>query len=286
MRLELSGSLVVPLPLSLNILSSQSFAPAVYIDLGYTAFDVICIGAGGGEGGGIDTANTGTQVRNYGGAGGGGGIHRVQGLLEELPALVSIVVGAAGADGMDHTYDPASTTDGSDGGYSSFNDTTCRASGGTGGKRAQYNDYTSGTEADGGNGGIGDSITAGGGGVGGTAGVPEDGGPGTPGDNATDGLWDGTIGAGGGGGAGGVAKYGAGGTTLVAGTNGGRGAYNSGDLSVYAPLGVASVDPSTGAADVVPGTGGGAKGSPLNNNSAVYGRSGTDGLVVIRLTAV
>lgn len=284
MRLELAGSLVVPTPINLGYIVDGTFDPGPYITQGYTAFDVICIGAGGGRGGGVDTNNTGTLVRNYGGEGGGGGIHRVQGLLSELPASVDIVVGAAGADGADSASDPGATTDGSNGGYSSFNGTTCRASGGIGGKRAQFNDYTTSTEADGGDGGIGGTTTAGGGGAGGTAGTPADPGAGTPGTDGEDGTWDGTIGSGGGGGAGGVGKYSTA-TTLNFATNGGRGAYNPGDLSVYAIAGERSDDGGSGCIDIVPGTGGGAKAAPLTGNSADFGRSGEAGWVVVRLTA-
>ena len=130
MRIELAGSLIVPDPLVMKFSANQDFVKAAYIALGYTHFDVICIGAGGGMGGGIDTNNTGTLVRNYGGAGGGGGFHRVRGLLSVLPTLCPVVVGVAGVVGTDHASNPALTTNGGDGGYSSFNEPTCRASGG------------------------------------------------------------------------------------------------------------------------------------------------------------
>src|SRR4029077_7514783 len=133
MRLELSGTLVQPDPLVIKFNSNQNFTPQQYIDLGYTHFDVICIGAGGGMGGGIDTANTGTLIRSYGGAGGGGGFHRVRGLLSALPATCPIVVGQGGAVGTEHASNPALTTNGGDGGVSTFNNNTCRASGGQGG---------------------------------------------------------------------------------------------------------------------------------------------------------
>ena len=55
-------------------------------------------------GGGIDTANTGTLVRSYGGAGGGGGVHRVLGLLSGLPTSCPVVVGAGGALGTEHAF--------------------------------------------------------------------------------------------------------------------------------------------------------------------------------------
>jgi len=292
MRLELAGSLIHPDPLILKFDSNQNFDTQKYIDLGYTHFDVICIGGGGGMGGGIDTANTGTLVRNYGGAGGGGGFHRVRGLLSALPSSCPVVVGAGGALGTEHTSDPANTTDGGDGGVSSFNGTTCRASGGKGGKRAQSNSLTVSTQAHGGEGGLGNRTVAGGGAAGGLAGTPSAGGPGTPGTPGADGTYNTVvhnIGQGGGGGAGGVGKYG--GTTCNAATSGGRGSYNPGDTSVYGPGDTPGNDASSGAQNVVPGGASGAKASPLNKLPYIYGQSkgerlaGDPGVVVIRLTA-
>lgn len=288
MRLELAGSIVHREPLVLTYSANGDFVPDTYIDMGYTNFEVICIGAGGGIGGGINTANTGTLVRSYGGAGGGGGLHRVRGLLSVLPASCPIVVGTGGVAGTEHASDPAQTTNGGDGGYSTFNGMTCMASGGKGGKRVQTNDLVTTTQANGGQGGIGGTVIAGGGGAGGVAGTPTATGPGTAGTPGSDGIWDGVIGSGGGGGAGGVGKYG--GTTLNAGTSGGRGSYNSSDLSVYGPAGAPVVDPDSGASDVIPGFAGGAKASPLNGLPQVYGSSKSarvqsdNGFVVIRLS--
>lgn len=284
MRMELAGSLIHPDPLILKFLANQDFDTLSYIDLGYTHFEVICIGAGGGRGGGIDTANTGTLVRNYGGAGGGGGFHRVRGLLSALPDICPIVVGIGGTLGTDDASNPSLTTNGGDGGYSSFNDTTCRASGGKGGKRAQSNSTTVATQADGGDGGIGDRSIAGGGALGGVAGTPSDTGPGIAGTNGEDGTFFKNIGKGGGGGAGGVGKYGSGGTTCNAATNGGKGSYNPGDTSVYGPSSPPSDDPN-GSQDVVPGGASGAKAAPLNGLPTLYGRSGDPGYVVVRLTS-
>jgi hypothetical protein len=294
MRFELAGSLVHPDPLVIRFTSSQNFDVTKYRNLGYTHFDVICIGGGGGMGGGIDQANAGTLVRNYGGAGGGGGFHRVQGLLSALPASVPVVVGAGGILGTEHASNPASTTDGGDGGASTFNDgatPTCRASGGKGGKRAKSNSLTVTTGADGGDGGKGDRILAGGGGTGGTAGTPTATGPGTPGKNGIDGTFFQNIGQGGGGGAGGVGKYGSGGTTCNAATAGGRGAYNPGDTSVYGPGDTPGADPTSGSQNVIPGGASGAKASPLNGLPTVYGQSKGErlvsdpGIVILRLTA-
>src|SRR4051812_4610113 len=87
MRLELAGSLIQPDPLVLTFVANANFTPQDYIDLGYSHFEVICIGAGGGTGGGYDTLNTGTLIRSLGGAGGGGGFHRTRGLLSALSAV-------------------------------------------------------------------------------------------------------------------------------------------------------------------------------------------------------
>lgn len=292
MRLELAGTLIVPDPLVIQFVANQDFDAEHYIDLGYTHFDVICIGAGGGRGGGINTVNTGTLVRNFGGAGGGGGFHRIRGLLSAIPSSCPIVVGAAGAVGTEHISNPANTTDGADGGGSSFNTDTCRASGGKGGKRAQSNSLTVTTDADGGEGGIGDRINAGGGALGGIAGTPTDPGLGTPGIDGEDGDLFLDIGKGGGGGAGGVGKFGPpaeGGTTCNAATSGGRGSYNPADTSVYGPGDSPSHDGSsqTNSSNsdfIIPGNAGGARASALNGLPTMYGKSGDPGIVVVRLT--
>jgi Glycine-rich domain len=291
MRFELAGSLVRPDPLVIKFNANGNFDVQKYIDLGYTHFDVICIGGGGGMGGGIDTANTGTLVRNYGGAGGGGGFHRVRGLLSALPSTVPVVVGAGGTLGTEHASLPANTTNGGDGGASTFNDTTCRASGGKGGKRAQSNSLTVATVADGGDGGVGNRIIAGGGAAGGVAGTPTATGPGTAGTAGVDGTFFQDIGQGGGGGAGGVGKYGSGGTTCNAATAGGRGAYNPGDTSVYGPGDTPGADPTSGSQNVIPGGASGAKAAPLNGLPTIFGQSkgerlvGDPGTVILRLTA-
>ena len=291
MRFELAGSLVHPDPLVIKFTTNQSFDPKTYLDMGYTNFDVICIGAGGGMGGGINTGNTGTLVRSPGGAGGGGGLHRVQGLLSALPVTCPVVIGSAGALGTEDVSNPAVTTDGGDGGYSSFNTDTCQASGGKGGKRVQSNSVTVPTQANGGDGGLGGQTIAGGGGKGGTAGTPSATGPGVAGINGADGTWDGTIGSGGGGGAGGVGKYGAPPVTCNAGTAGGKGSYNPGDQSVYGPGNPPSTDNPSGAVNVMSGGGGGGKTTPVDGLPYVYGSASSrripssPGAVTIRLTA-
>lgn len=281
MRFELAGSITHAPPKAIN-LETGNFIVSDYLDLGYTNFDVICIGGGGGRGGGVDTANTGTLIRTYGGEGGGGGFQRVRGLLSALPDPCPIVVGAAGAPGTEHPSNPASTTDGGNGGFSSFNADTCRASGGQGGKRAQTATTTGAPLANGGDGGIGNTIAPGGGGAGGVCGDPDT-------DDSTageDGPIIDNIGHGGGGGAGGIFKYD--GTSYLEATAGGRGSYNPDDILV-AGIGEDPQD-ITFPGDVVveavkPGRGGGANASPLNGLPYEYGRAGFPGAVIILLTA-
>lgn len=292
MRIEFAGGLNQPSPLVLNLVNGVPFIPADYISMGYTYFDVICIGAGGGMGGGINTNNTGTLLRNFGGAGGGGGLHRVKGLLSALPSSCPVVVGSGGAPGADHVSTPGLTTDGANGGYSSFNNTTCVASGGKGGRHVESNSTTVTTLAHGGEGGIGGRSTVGGGAAGGLAGTPSPTTP-TPGTDGQDGGWDSVtgIGAGGGGGAGGVGKYSTP-TTYLSGTYGGRGSYNPSDLLVFGPAYPPRNDPDTNSINTMPGAASGAKASPVNGLSNVYGQSvsasspGENGIVVIRLTAL
>lgn len=279
MRIELAGTLIRPEPLVLRLDADRvGFNVAGYTQEGYTNFEVICIGGSGGQGGGIDTGGGGTQIRSYGGAGGGGGFHRVRGLLSALPPAVNVVVGVGGTMGNDHSSDPNLTTNGGDGGFSSFNGPTCQASGGKGGLRVVSNSISAATEAHGGEGGIGNRTIAGGGGPGGIAS-----GPGVTGTAGTDGTLSSTnIGKGGGGGAGGLGRYGIG-TTFYA-TAGGRGSYNPNDTLVYGPGGPVY-------SEIQPGGASGAKATPLNGLPTVYGRSNGQrlaagaGIVIIRLTA-
>lgn len=286
MRIELAGSLIRPAPLVLQFSANATFDTLEYLDQGYTNFDVICIGGGGGIGGGLDSGGAGTGIRNFGGAGGGGGFHRVRGLLSALPDTCPIVVGAGGAKGTSSVSDLGVLTDGGDGGTSSFNTDTCRASGGLGGKKVQSNSDSVTTQAHGGEGGVGDRLLAGGGAPGGTAGTPSPTGPGVEGTPGGDGTFINNIGKGGGGGAGGVGKY-SGNVTCNAATAGGRGAYNPADTSVYGHGGVPEDDV---APNIRPGHASGAKGSPLNAVPYVYGQSKDDevnsdpGIVIIRLT--
>lgn len=279
MRLELAGTLIHPDPVVFRYEANDHFYPGNYMQLEYTHFEVICIGAGGGMGGGIDTLNTGSQIRSYGGAGGGGGFHRVRGFLAALGVDCPIVVGLGGALGNEHGSDPSLTTNGGDGGYSSFNGVTCQASGGKGGKRVQTLTLTDKTLADGGDGGVGNRTNPGGGALGGVCGQPS---PLILGTNGADGTFFNNIGQGGGGGAGGVGRYTIG--TLLRATFGGRGSFNPNDMSVYGP----GDGPDS---EIIPGGASGAKAAPLNGLPTIYGQSqgqrlvGKPGVVILRLTA-
>ena len=191
-----------------------------------------------------------------GGGGGGGGLHVVIGELEDLPDVVPVQVGQAGADaGYGQTevngpfepspYQPYSASitqrypephpsfyppaPGGDGGTSSFGD-ICQASGGKGGNPAmKWVGTVLVEDRAGGAGGIGGRLEAGGGGAGSNSGA-----------NGTDGSWDGSIGQGGGGGRGGnyIPGRGHSGAMYIPGstippTNGGKGSFSYIDTTVY-----------------------------------------------------
>jgi hypothetical protein len=309
MRLELSGSINPLRPIVLIYNSDGTFDNAGYQARGYTDFDVIIIGGGGGRGGntyGEDTSHAGSYVRTFGGEGGGGGFLRVKGILKFLDPTMSVIVGQAGSPGADslevEPFDPDDTTDGEDGSYSQFfvGDPTAAASsgGGSGGQRSISRSRENSSNA---NGGAGGYPALGPGGAGGEAEILSIGGgtntPPTPGENGnlshsvfgqeTNDWW----GGGGGGGPGGIETVIAGspptdGVTRAFAEHGGRGSYNINDQSVYSMGGDNLTDSETGATRVVPGFGGGARITPLNNSYKVYGRSGEPGVVAIRLTAV
>lgn len=142
------------IPPTTLLLPPGDFLKAEMMALGYTHYEVTCIGAVGGMGGRIKFSGS----WSYGGGGGGGGLHRVDGLLADLPDICPVIVGEAGAAGREgndapvyrprinpatgllyvpHIWDPNPAyippLVGSDGGASSFNGALCRASGGKGG---------------------------------------------------------------------------------------------------------------------------------------------------------
>lgn len=149
---------------------------------------------------------------------------------------------------------------GSDGGYSTFGTTLCRASGGKGGGASVtwpggVKTYT----AAGGAGGKGNQTTAGGGGAGSTSGA-----------NGADGTWDGVIGKGGGGGRGGHPPS-------VGSSSGGQGSYSFADTSVYGNRGIREL--------FVPGGGGGAKIGTFKFGGAAVSWL-PQGAVILRLTKI
>lgn len=99
---------VIP-PTVRTFVDSTDFSVQTYRDLGYTHFEVWCIGAAGGRGGGVQLVNAldpeYTQgvipSTSYGGEGGGGGLHKIGGLLADLPDTVPVVVGKEGLPGQD-----------------------------------------------------------------------------------------------------------------------------------------------------------------------------------------
>jgi hypothetical protein len=211
------------------LLTTGNFLKADWVGLGYTHYEVMCIGGAGGNGsdGGSGIAwpyyytpptptSGGHLIQHwydafvgtpqiFGGAGGGGGLHRVAGLLADLPAVTPVVVGAAGAQGVrgdvghQNSYAPTPPpiyphpnviwdpphlmipvpTMGQDGEASSFGD-VCVASGGKGGFPATVWDVTRPSsgynfpgevgaakpDGRGGQGGKGGQAAAGGGGAG------------------------------------------------------------------------------------------------------------------------
>jgi hypothetical protein len=304
MRFELAGSLIHPDPLVIKYDANADFDTLQHIALGFTHFEVICIGAAGGQGGRIGVPGTMAYI-SYGGAGGGGGFHRQRGLLLALPEVCSVIVGTAGAIGESHDTSGSFTTDGEDGSYSWFNGNTCMASGGKGGKRVQSIAAPGRTYAHGGDGGVGNRTNPGGGAKGGVAGYTGTGGTGVDGTPGEDGTLVLDIGEGGGGGAGGVGQYpGEQAETYCRASSGGRGSYNPADLSVYGPGSPPGNDDYAAGGfggplvadwavikEVKPGGASGAKASPLNGLPTVFGQSNgeylpsANGVVIIRLTA-
>jgi hypothetical protein len=316
---DLSESPLAPdTALKLFLEDGVPFEKASYVDAGYTHFQVWCVGAAGGKGG--DILGGLNSVDSLGGAGGGGGLHRVAGLLADLPDSCPVVVGQAGTDGTDasndrwpwlfESWDPDPSyiyaTAGEDGGFSSFNDELCQASGGRGGGPTQapldppggtslddwdiYADgvYTNRLGGVGGQGGCGDQTDPGGGGLGGSVLRPSVGlftyMP------AHDGTWDGAIGKGGGGGSGGhihMNPPGPGWWELQKAGNGGNGSYSYRDTSVYGSREKAHTIPPTGLDQVIfPGSGGGARVNKLSRYGSRAPGAEPNGVVFIRLIMI
>lgn len=96
-------------PTTLTFTDNADFSTEQYIGLGFTHFEVWAVGAAGGRGGGIQIFDPTDRsydsvylpVSSYGGEGGGGGLHRISGLLEDLPSTVPVIVGKRGLNGAD-----------------------------------------------------------------------------------------------------------------------------------------------------------------------------------------
>lgn len=302
MRLSLEGPITEAKDLVLVYTVSGTFSKEEWIDKGYTFYDVVAIGAGGGNGGnciGVDPDDEDIDVRNYGGAGGAGGFHRVTGILSALADTVDVVVGAPGANGTDATDNESpDATPGTDGTASLFHDFV-GAEGGKGGAACQTfrnPDEDNVLQSDGGDGGFQGS-GSGEGAKGGVCGfdAPEGRTPSTKGDDGilvtgpyefSPGVFTagGLVGSGGGGGAGGCSRKIAGvwAARFPFASAGGKGAYND-DEAVFVSGGPPTIDSETGLA-VVPGKAGGARITPLNGSVAMYGSTGQPGIVAIRLT--
>lgn len=317
MRMKLAG---FGGPIFMYLTDGVPFVKAAYVALGYTNFDVICIGAAGGFGGGLNAgiedphlSYTYDHLRTYGGAGGGGGYYRKRGYLNDLPNSCAVVVGVPGTDSSNvRTYtDIPDLVDGENGAASSFNGDFCIAAGGEGGKAAYLWDDEYPRGGNGGRGGTGNTDVSGQGALGGTSEHHLDESILlTPGAN---GLWDPAtqIGGGGGGGAGCAGRYaGTGIPGLIRSTNpseGGAGAYNAIDSSAYAFKGrvqraldadefdsdfidYGAFEGSDGI-DVykIPGAGGGATTLYLNSLLLTFGSRANGGAgygaILIRLTA-
>jgi hypothetical protein len=271
MRIHFKGSVRPPEPLVVQLTNAIPFEKAEYEAEGYLYYDVLCIGAAGGPGGGQGWTSPGySNIMTSGGAGGGGGSQLVEGLaLASLPSSAPVVVGVGGAAGTFVNPPTASTAAGvgGDGGYSSFNGTTCRASGGKGGKIGNTSSAVGGY---GGDGGAGNRTTAGGGAIAATTGYAD----------GVDGTWD-PVTKIGKGGAGGIAGSGVWPTpTLyVPPKLGGRGAYLSTDQRLTAPR-----TPLITTGQVIERMGGGGAGGAtaaiFNNQPMAYGTGSTSLFII------
>lgn len=297
--------------LGLFLEDGTPFEKASYIDQEFTHFQVWCVGAAGGKGGKLSGGINGT--RSLGGAGGGGGLHRVAGVLADLPDSCPVVVGQAGADGVDasndrwptlfNSWDPDPSyiypTAGEDGGFSSFNDELCQASGGRGGGPTQppppwpdesnWDSYARGVYVNrlggvGGQGGCGGQTDPGEGALGGFVLRTGD-------FNvwaytlAQDGTWNGVIGKGGGGGSGGhIVRTGAEQyiELFQKAGNGGHGSFSYRDTTVYGSREKAHISLPEDHL-VFPGSGGGARVNKLSRYGSQAPGADPNGAVFIRL---
>lgn len=134
---------VIPLP-------QQHFRKALYLQAGYTNFDVMCVGGAGGFSGRCVSH---VDYITYESGGGGGGSIRYAGLLSELPDDVIIRVALAGSDGAD-AGDNDYGENGWEGGRTEFWHMVAEGGwGGWGGTIDRMSGGTSWSDAEGGDGG-------------------------------------------------------------------------------------------------------------------------------------
>jgi hypothetical protein len=308
-------------PLTFTFEEDGSFDKTEWEALGFTIFEVMCVGGAGGRASRahyvVGLGQTAPALLfTTGGGGGGGGMHIVSGLLSELDDISPIVVGQAGAHAADSpiTYndllvDPGDP--GADGGFSTFADDICMASGGKGGEVSpvQASDDPSTSRRPGGNGGDGGigAQTAVGGGA--SGGVAEEDGSWTV-SQGGQGFWDGIVGEGGGGGVGMTSiSSGVGGdaawvpdpltvdiqmlSTDYDSTNGGHGSFSYADSSKHGVRQVKFNDPFYTDYNLYnkrninifrPGGGGGARPTPLAKYGSYADGYSPNGVVIVRIS--
>lgn len=305
-------------PLTFTFDEDGSFDKTEWVALGFTIFEVMCVGGAGGRGGNSKWSHGNSAVvalYSLGGAGGGGGMHIVSGLLSELADISPIVVGQAGADGANGvtTYsqfpiDPGDA--GEDGSFSTFADDICQASGGKGGDPTPsvitviegVHHLPKRPGGDGGEGGAGGQTAAGGGAAGGSSEIIDD--VWTP-KNGLQGFWDGIVGKGGGGGVGGSINTfdtvpgffdpGIHDSILIApwgyrteGTDGGHGSFSYADSSKHGQRGSKELSefvPFTGELPKrKPGVGGGARPTALAKYGSYVEGYSPNGVVIVRIS--
>jgi Fibronectin type III domain len=251
-----TSSSVTPLPIGTltqtftTVGTSTWTAPSTTRSVTY-----LVVGGGGGGGAAYDN----------GGAGGGGGGMVLSGSMSVTPGTTyTIVVGNGGAGGIGTGVAPVSRTEtnGSNGGYSSF-DTIVALGGGYGYKSRGYYNNTSSNAANGGT-QVSGSSTASTGGSGGGGGRGGGGGGGESSNGTNGAAYNGTGSAGGSGGSG--VSNSITGTSLTYGAGGDGGSSNSG---------------SNGPTPTVFNRGNGGHGGGSYSGNSKSGRDGDAGVVII-----